>query len=254
MKISVVVNAHREGYLLTSAMRSVALNFESAGQARIECECVIILDNPDAATCTAAEVYTDFAKIVKVTVGDLSAARNIGVESTDSDMVAFLDADDLWCSDWLIKSAGVIETSPKTIAHPEINMYFASGRRKREVFVHCNSTDRVFSPDLFRFVNVWTSLSAASREAYEHFPYVSLDLQNGWGFEDWKWNADTLAAGYDHVAVPQTAHFIRRKDVGSLLAVTNRSSTWVRPSPFFEYSTQSHWSNNAHSRFSMEEE
>ena len=54
------------------------------------------------------------------------------------------------------------------------------------------------------------------REIYGRFPYRPNRLDQGFGFEDWAWNCETIAAGLKHRAVPETTHFIRSKPADSL--------------------------------------
>jgi hypothetical protein len=52
----------------------------------------------------------------------------------------------------------------------------------------------------------------APREAHLQVPYVHRDISNGLSFQDWQWGIETMAAGWEHVAVKDTIIFKRRRD------------------------------------------
>lgn len=236
--VSVVLNLHVEGFLALPSVRSVRQNIETASAAGLAVEWIVILDRPDGATTELANTLEGEATIVTTDVGDLGSARNLGVANAQGAFVCFLDGDDLWCSDWIPKAFSVGSQNPNWIMHPLLNFYFSPGRVAREIFVHQSSLDERFQPDLMRFSNPWTSLSFGAVSIYKAHPYAEVDLDEGWGYEDWNWNMRTLNSKHDHVVVPETVHYVRRKPANSLLSASNSGGTWVQPSKAFHYQSQ----------------
>ena len=77
---------------------------------------IIIVD--DGSTDKTNEIVSECAKtskinieIIKKTNGGLSSARNAGIEASDSNFVAFLDADDTWVENKLEEQMKVYETT-----------------------------------------------------------------------------------------------------------------------------------------------
>ncbi len=44
-------------------------------------------------------------------------------------------------------------------------------------------------------------------------PYGYRDLKGGFGYQDWQWNIETMAAGWRHVVARDTIIFVRRRDM-----------------------------------------
>lgn len=77
---------------------------------------IIVVD--DGSTDTTSSLVEEYAKnskieikLVKKTNGGLSSARNTGIKNSDSELIAFLDADDLWVKDKLEKQLEVYQST-----------------------------------------------------------------------------------------------------------------------------------------------
>jgi len=227
MDVSIIINAHQEGPLLASAIKSVKQNIQQC-KTKENFEVVLIADNPDYHTSQALNLIDNSIKVHEVRYSDLSSSRNFGIKNTEGEYIAFLDGDDIWSHNWLESALSV--ASRRVILHPEYNFFFGT-----ENFIqrHIGMSDAKFDINLMRIANYWTSLSFAHRSIYENISYLSNDLKNGYGFEDWTWNCDSIAAGYTHEIVSNTAHFIRKKRSGSLLLETYNSYCLPRPNKLF---------------------
>lgn len=229
--ISVIVNAHREGGILASALRSANEAVEEARRWDVSVEDVIlVLDRPDSDTCRTASTFPGI-EVVETDVGDLGLARNAGIQVARGTHVALLDGDDAWGRSWLYRAATFLQSSPDgdVILHPELNLYFG---RDEPYFVRHRSMAAASSESLVLGVdNCWTSLMFASIEVCRRIPFRPVDRERGFGFEDWSFYRETLAAGISHQVVPQTVHFIRRKEAGSLLdhVVQLNLAPWPTP-------------------------
>ena len=96
MKVSVVIPFYNELHLINRAVSSVHANFEPG----IDFEVLICNDGPienDKIYSALSEEFS-FSLRVLCNSGERGpgAARNIGLDASDGDLVAFLDADDYW--------------------------------------------------------------------------------------------------------------------------------------------------------------
>lgn len=224
MLLTAVINVHREGLWAHKAIRSAvaALSKLPEGKAEI----VIVADRANAETIDvcfrACGATTIPSQIVHVDVGDLGRARNHGVLAAAGKYVAFLDGDDVWGEDWARLGVEALEreTAHKgytdaVVAHPFLNIDFGDNsfwwtqpdqRDTRSI------EEGGFDPATFWTTNCWSSGAMAPRALLLDQPYRARTA--GLGFEDWEWNARTMAAGVLHVSVPRAVVFIRKKADG----------------------------------------
>jgi hypothetical protein len=73
---------------------------------------------------------------------------------------------------------------------------------------------------LLRAGNFWTSASFATADLHRHFPFRANAIDAGFGHEDWAFNLATIRAGVTHIAPEGTVHFVRRKESGGRLALS----------------------------------
>lgn len=231
--ITAVLNVHREGLLAHSSLQSIVQARESAAAAGVRVEILIAADCPDTEMRNYLTIAPELgARVLDLRVDDLGLARNAAVEAGSGRFFAFLDGDDLWCRDWLIKAYRCARAAPEhTIWHPEANLYFGAGEQPYWMMHHDIDTalgDWV----LLGLRNHWTSLSFAAREIYQRVPYRETNLNTGFGYEDWCWNAETVSNGYRHRTVPGTVHLIRMQTT-SLVRRTGAGRALVMPSSLF---------------------
>lgn len=229
--ISVIVNAHREGLLAVSTIRSLRQAIKYAESQNLRIETIAVLDRSDDLT---VEVFTSQPeinfKIIRVDHGDLGTSRNAGALHASGDWIAYLDADDLWCENWLAKAFISAETDKRMIVwHPEANLYFGV---REYIFRHVDMDDTEYDPLSLMINNYWTALCFTRRSTLLSIPYTSTDLTRGIGYEDWSWNREVISQGGFHKIVKGTAHAIRAKD-NSLLRMTGAAGSIPRPTEMY---------------------
>ncbi|MPW20603.1 glycosyltransferase [Paraburkholderia sp. CNPSo 3157] len=231
--ITAVINGHAEGLLAQPSLRSLSRSAALARSSGLRVELLAILDRPNAIT---QEVFAEFARIepeLRIEIvehGDLGFSRNSAVERARGKWIGFLDADDLWGADWLVRAFAAAEADPRKIVwHPEVNAYFGV---TPYIFLHIDMEDASFRVSDLGYTNLWTSLSFTAADLLRSVPYAGTDLKSGVGYEDWCWNIDVLNSGGIHKIVPNTAHAIRTRNV-SLVKQTSAADSIPRPSNFF---------------------
>ncbi len=231
--VTVVVTAHHEGRLAHHTMRSLFRSMEYAGERGLAIEVVVVMDRPDEATEDYFSRYDNSGIIIETAdFGDLGLSRNFGVGLSSGAYIAILDADNLFCRNWLCDAFHYIEKKGRGIvAHPEYQMVFEA---QNFLFRQISSNDPGFRVRNIIEYNYWDAVCVAGREIFLRHPYESTTQVQGFGFEDWHWNCQTIADGVEHHVVPNTVHFMRMKKTGSLLSYTKGSNRIIRPSRLFD--------------------
>lgn len=95
MKISVVIPAYNAADTLCETLDSVA------AQTRLPDEVIVVDDGSGDSTADVAKDHSIGARIVTQPNSGAAVALNTGIREANADLVAFLDADDLWAPDKL---------------------------------------------------------------------------------------------------------------------------------------------------------
>lgn len=232
--VTAVINAHREGLMLTSTLESVSHAVKAANAENMSVDVIALADVPDDLTMGVLQSFNDLPMEVLVgSNGDLAESRNEAVSYAKGEFVAFVDGDDLWGEEWLVRAVKAARMEPREcVWHPEVNLYFSDTHQW--LFHHPDMDEKDF--DLWQqlVTNHWTALSFARRSVYLKYPYVRNEISKGTGYEDWSWNCTTIAHGIVHKTVPDTCHFIRRKSF-SMVAETNLNEALVSRHSLFSY-------------------
>lgn len=227
--IACIVNAHREGQTIYPTLRSVERARDYASSCGLQTEVLIILDRGDDQTLefVKREEGKD-VRLIEVEFGDLAHSRNHAVSLTDAEYCSFLDGDDLWCKSWLVDCMAMApKQTGECVLHPEYNVVF--GCDYPHVFHHVDMLDTDFEIESLYYMNYWTALSFSKTAIYRKYAYLENMISDGFGFEDWTWNHETISNGVLHRVVPGTSHYIRKgRDAESLSALTSKMNAVPR--------------------------
>jgi glycosyltransferase involved in cell wall biosynthesis len=236
--ITAILTAHVEQTLIGVSFRSMLAAVSVATDAGLDVEMLVVLDKPDEATREMlAEVDTQGARLLKVSYGDQAPVRNHAVRESRGRFIAFLDGDDLWTENWLVAAHALCAAEPGTIAHPYADWVFGESH---SLSLPPDQTDPQFDPATLRVTNAWDALCLAPREAYLDHPFQARALAQGYAFEDWLWNLETVRTGYVHRVVPDTIHFKRSRS-GSQYRQASTNQSLTRPTPFQDYAWLREW-------------
>lgn len=233
---SLVVLFHGEGLIAHQTLTNVRAVVSTAKASDISVETVCVLDRPTAETArvVGAHELTRNGLVVEADFGDLSASRNAGIAASNGRYVGVLDGDDYCSENWVAAAVVYLKSRParsSLIAHPE---YVASFGAIEDFVQQVDQEDALFSESVMLTHNFWNSVSLAERSVYERFPYaLNGSNQTGFGYEDWHWHCQTIAAGFVHKVVPGTASFYRRKTEGILHRDASGNAV-IQPTALFE--------------------
>lgn len=215
-QITAIVTAHREGLIAGASLHSFLDSVAIAEQEGIKVEKVVFLDNADETTKTVFDDADKHGCVVhEVSYSDQGLVRNQAVLQAKGEYIAFLDGDDLWSENWLLKAFQFCQQNMNNvIAHPEFNWFFEGNNN---LYVKVDQLSSEYDPVFLRFANYWDALCLTSKEVFNRFPYCKRRVKEGFAYEDWYWNKKTVEAGYIHRIVPNTIHFKRRRSASQTI-------------------------------------
>lgn len=222
VNVSLLVTFHGEGILAHSTLNSLARCRQYAESYGITSQYVWVFDSATEETKQVVLSHKEamHAKWIFVEHKDSGMSRNAGIQVCDSDAIAILDGDDYYSTNWIERAWFYLnEYGYKAIVHPEFIVNFG---------VHhaygwqMDQQGQYFNKNGLLVGNYWTSWTFAHHTVYRECPYICTKAhQTGFGFEDWHWNCETIANGYEHRLARGSIGFYRRKKISR---VTNESS------------------------------
>lgn len=233
--VSLLITFHSEGILAHSTLNSIERCRQFAEAAGITTEYVWVLDRCDEETKRVLFDHPAFrgnTTVVEVSYGDPGASRNSGIDNSHGSAIAILDGDDYYSTNWLERAWHYLrEFGPNAILHPEFVVNFGA---HSAYCWHVDQTGKYYERDALLVGNLWSSWTFAHRSVYERCPYVTTrPLETGFGYEDWHWNCETIAAGYQHRLAWGTVAFYRRKKQRSVVNASVDVNAIIAPSRLF---------------------
>jgi len=207
--VSLIINAHKEGRLLHPTMKSAMAAVSCAQANNLNIELIVVVDTPDPETRDFCKTrLPEQTRLIEVAHRDPGLARNAGVFAASGSYIAFLDGDDLIGENWLHRAyEQIVAEQKQVVLHPNYVIYFEGDNA---VWKLIDQDSLTFETTLLEH-NLWPSASMGRRDTFLDVPFRATDLKNGFGYEDWLFNCDSIARGIIHRTVADTVLCIRKK-------------------------------------------
>lgn len=183
--VSCVVPVYNGGRFIGDAVRSI----QAQSHPRLE---IIVID--DGSTDDTPESVAAFGAAVRSIRQDNqgpAAARNAGIRLSGGEFVAFLDADDLWHPEKLVRQLA------RFGERPELQVVFAGMRNVAHQ--EPGGREGMFNPDLWPAIPFSPCTLLARREAFEHCGLFNPELRRG---EDTEWFVRMMMRGVPYEVMP----------------------------------------------------
>ena len=143
--ISVIIPTYNRAHILPRALDSVL------AQTQLPIEIIVVNDGSTDGTKSVLSNYPGL-KIIDQQYSGVSAARNIGLEHTNGEWIAFLDSDDEWCETKIEEQLAAVLADPsRRICHTN-ETWIRNGVRVNPMHKHRKSGGEIFSQCLPRCV------------------------------------------------------------------------------------------------------
>lgn len=232
--VSLLITFHQEGILAYSTLNSVERCRQYAEAHGISTEYIWVLDSIDTETrrvlMSHPALHTSI-KVIEVNHRDLGASRNSGIAAAQGKTIAILDGDDYFSTNWIERAWHFMhEFGQNAILHPEFVINF--GEHTAYAW-QVDQAGQYFDINGLMAGNFWTSWTFAARTVYLTVPYeTTRPRETGFGYEDWHWNCETIAAGFEHRLAWGSMALYRRKP-SSLVTTTSAVGAIIPPTRLF---------------------
>lgn len=249
--VSLVLALHREGRLLRRTLLSLHEAAQHARTHGIKVELVATLDRADDLTRQALEGFDpdgfDGWSVLQVGHGSLGPSRNSGIAAASGRYVYTCDGDDLISNDSVTAMFRLAEAVG--CGHLIFHEYLcAFGDRP-----HCwryFPLDTV-SPLAFLQQHPYTSGAFAHRSVFEAVPYRDSCVSSAYAYEDWHFNAECVARGFQILIAENTIRFYRQRRDSLMDQASNRTTRQILPSMLFEPQTWVQITRKAYERLAL---
>lgn len=219
--MSIVITVHNEGILLHKTLLSVFDAAKLLIKEEVGYEIILHVDNGDKKTTDYLKRYEKDStiRIVNNSFGDLGESRNYAVGIAKGKYVSFLDGDDLISANWYLEAWKELESSDKeAVVYPEAVLTFQNDDS------HVLTIQKCFGGAKSDYLtimsaNPWGSVVAGRKETFEKVPYMLMS--DGYCFEDYAFNVQTLEKGISHIVAKSTVLFYRRSGESMLARANN---------------------------------
>jgi GT2 family glycosyltransferase len=141
-RVSVIIPTYNRAWCLSEAIDSVlAQTFQ-------DMELIVVDDGSTDDTDTILAGYGGQARLLRQTNQGVSAARNHGMRYARGDLLAFLDSDDLWHPDKLLRQAAFFDTHPEAMICQNEEIWMRRGVRVNPKRRHRKPSGWIFEASL----------------------------------------------------------------------------------------------------------
>lgn len=209
--LNFLITAHNEQSLLAKSVVNV---FDSINVALckfdFDYEVKLNLDKPDNLTLKTANDLASKYKQLRLTqsdFGDISKVRNSFASGVSSSFLFFLDGDDFWCQDWVLKFCKLKRKRNDTIYHPNYTVFYDSER----IFLLQSKRYLSLATTRSRLMieNLWSSSFIAHSDIFTKYIFKPGKANDGskFAYEDWSFFRDCYAYGFRNSVLKDTTHF-----------------------------------------------
>lgn len=122
-RVSVIIPTYNRGAFLEETVSSVL------AQTFTDWELLVVDDGSTDDTESVLAPYADALRYIRIPHSGVSAARNVGLQETQGEWVAFLDSDDLWLPKKLERQIRALQRSPEIPLSYTDEIWIRNGRR-----------------------------------------------------------------------------------------------------------------------------
>jgi len=140
--VSVVIPAYNRAWCLAEAVDSV-LAQEFRGF-----ELIVVDDGSTDETPRLLEGYSEAIRVLRRENRGVSAARNAGIAAARTELIAFLDSDDLWLPGKLSRQVAFFSSHPGALICQTEELWVKNGRRVNPAKRHRKRGGMIFEPSL----------------------------------------------------------------------------------------------------------
>lgn len=213
--ISIIITAHSEGVVSHKTVLSVLRAADELTKNNISYEIIVSLDNPSEETNKYYSRYNDDDRFVitEAKFGNVAESRNKAIKMAKGKYVALLDGDDMISRNWYLDAYRMAEAMDGLfILHPNVQLQFGPASPVNLLWVMGDSYDKEKDARIMVQYNRWVVVLFAPKKVFNKVQYKKPI--KGYGYEDFCFNADTLAVDIKHCIVPETVFFYRRLATG----------------------------------------
>ena len=224
---------------------------EAARHARAEgisVELVTTLDRTDELTRKLLHGFEtdgfDGWRTLEVDHGSLGLARNSGIKVARGRYIYTCDGDDLISFNSLAVMFRLAEVvGPAHLIFHQYLWAFGDRPHSWKYF----PLDAV-TPLAFLERHPYTSAPFAHRSIFEAVPYMDASISSGYAYEDWHFNAECVAHGYQILVADDTIRFYRQRRGSLMEQAHNQTTRQVLPCTLFEPQTWVRVTSDAYER------
>ncbi len=107
--VTVIIPTYNRGRMLAEALASVM------AQTFRDFQVVVVDDGSDEDLRPVVEPFGDAVRHLRTQRGGAARARNAGIDAARTDLLAFLDSDDLWLPEHLARTVAVLRDRPEVV-------------------------------------------------------------------------------------------------------------------------------------------
>jgi glycosyltransferase involved in cell wall biosynthesis len=141
-RVSVIIPTYNRSWCLSEAIDSVlAQTFQ-------DMEVIVVDDGSTDETPALLSRYDDRLRCLRQTNQGVSAARNHGIQAAGGELITFLDSDDLWQSDKLIRQVDYFDRQPDALICQTEETWIRRGVRVNPKHRHRKPSGWIFEASL----------------------------------------------------------------------------------------------------------